>query len=130
MKRAAFGASSETGARLIDQLEMQLDELVATASEGKVANAIEQSTLVPQAVTIEEPQKPARRPLDAKLPRERVIHNAPCACRHCGSATIRKLDEKITETLEFVPERWKVIQHVREVFRRLARRAIAKDPRQ
>lgn len=111
MKRAAFGASSEKGARLIDQLEMQLDELVATASEGKTAAAIER----PEA-DVEPSQKPARRPLDAKLPRERLVHTAPCTCRHCGSATIRKLDEKITETLEFVPERWKVIQHVREVF--------------
>ncbi len=40
MKRSEHGASSEKGARLIDQLEMQLDELVATASEGKVAAAI------------------------------------------------------------------------------------------
>lgn len=128
MKRAAFGASSEKGARLIDQLEMQLDELVATASEGKVANAIELSVLVPQAVAIEEPQKPARRPLDVNLPRERLVHTAPCACRHCGSAKIRKLDEKITETLEFVPERWKVIQHVREVFTCRACEKITETP--
>jgi transposase len=112
MKRAEFGASSERGAKLIDQLEMQLGELVATVSEGKVASAIER----PVPALDELTEKPARRPLDAKLPRERLVHPAPCACRHCGSAKIRKLDEKITETLEFVPERWKVIQHVREVF--------------
>ncbi len=112
MKRADYGASSEKSARLIDQLEMQLGELVETASAGKVAAAIERP-----GIANEEPtQKPARRPLDDKLPRERLVHTAPCACRHCGSAKIRKLDEKITETLEFVPERWKVIQHVRELF--------------
>ncbi len=112
MKRDEFGISSEKGARLLDQLEMQLGELVATASEGKVAAVIER----PMAVSEETPQKPARRPLDEKLPRERVVHAAPCTCRHCGSAKIRKLDEKITETLEHVPATWKVIQHVREVF--------------
>src|SRR5690606_28188544 len=100
------------GSRLLDQLEMQLGELVATVSEGKAAAAIERPVL-----GIEEaPQKPARRSIDDKLPRERLVHSAPCECRHCGSAKIRKLDEKITETLELVPERWKVIQHVREVF--------------
>lgn len=112
MKRADYGASSEKSARLIDQLEMQLGELVATASEGKVATAIER----PMSVSEETQQKPARRPLDEKLPRERVVHAAPCACRHCGSERIRRLDEKITETLEHVPASWKVIQHVREVF--------------
>lgn len=112
MKRAEYGASSEKAARLIDQLEMQLGELVETASEWKVAAAIDR----PSIANEELPQKPARRPLDDKLPRERLVHTAPCACRYCGSAKIRKLDEKITETLEFVPERWKVIQHVREVF--------------
>jgi transposase len=112
MKRAEHGASSEKGARLIDQLEMQLGELVETASAGKVVAAIER----PASMSEEPAQKPARRALDAKLPRERVVHVAPCACRHCGSTKIRKLDEKITETLEHVPETWKVLSHVREVF--------------
>jgi transposase len=112
LQRNEHGASSEKGARLLDQLEMQLGELVATVSEGKVAAALERPVLE----TEEAPQKPARRSIDDKLPRERLVHTAPCACRHCGSAKIRKLDEKITETLELVPERWKVIQHVREVF--------------
>ena len=47
MKRDEFGASSEKGARLIDQLEMQLGELVATASEGKAATAIERPASTP-----------------------------------------------------------------------------------
>lgn len=112
MKRAEYGASSENGARLIDQLEMQLGELVATASEGKTAAAIER----PAPVAEEEQQKPARRPLDPKLPREQIVHEAPCICGHCGSDRLRKLGEIITETLEHVPERWKVLQHVREKF--------------
>lgn len=59
MKRAEFGASSERGAKLIDQLEMQLGELVATVSEGKVTSAME--PLVPALDELIE--KPARRPL-------------------------------------------------------------------
>lgn len=56
------------------------------------------------------------RPQPAFASRSASIRSPPYACRHCGSAKIRKLDEKITETLELAPERWKVIQHVREVF--------------
>jgi transposase len=112
MKRADYGASSEKTARLIDQLEMQLGELVATASEGKAAAALE----YPVPVDEDEPQKPARRPLDPKLPRERIVHQAPCSCAHCGSDRLRKLGESVSETLEHVPDQWKVLQHVREKF--------------
>ena len=113
MRRKTFGASSEKGARLLDQLELQLDELVASAAEAKAAAMI--ATRAPAPIDAEK-EKPARRPLPAHLPRERVVHAAPCACRHCGSDRIRKLGEHTTETLERVPAHWKVITHVRETF--------------
>ncbi len=113
MRRNTFGASSEKGARLLDQLELQLDELVASAAEAKAAARI--ATKAPAPIEAEK-EKPARRPLPAHLPRERVVHGAPCTCRHCGSDRIRKLGEHTTETLERVPAHWKVITHVRETF--------------
>ncbi len=113
MRRNTFGASSEKGARLLDQLELQLDELVASAAEAKAAAVI--ATQAPAPIDAER-EKPARRPLPAHLPRERVEHGAPCTCRHCGSDRIRKLGEHTTETLERVPAHWKVITHVRETF--------------
>ena len=58
-------------------------------------------------------RKPARRPLPAHLPRERVVHPGPSACPCCGG-TLHKLGEDVTETLELVPRQWKVIEHVRE----------------
>ncbi len=113
MRRSTFGASSEKGARLLDQLELQLGELVASAEEAKAAAAIATQTSAPIDA---EREKPARRPLPGHLPRERVVHAAPCTCRHCGSGRIRKLGENSTETLERVPAHWKVITHVRETF--------------
>src|SRR5438094_5960623 len=59
-----------------------------------------------------EAQKPARRPLPEHLPRETVIHSAPCTCPTCGSA-LRRIGEDVTETLDYVPGRFKVIRHVR-----------------
>ena len=123
MQRDTHGVSSEKSARLLDQLELQLGELIATVSAGKVAAAIDTpSKLDPEA------QKPARRPLPVNLPRERVVHEAPCVCRHCGSDRIRKLGENVTETLEHVPAQWKVIQHVRETFTCRACERITETP--
>ena len=109
MRRETFGASSERGAKLIDQFELQLADLVEAATEAKSAAAI--ATLSPA----EEVQKPARRPLPDHLPRERIVHAAQATCPDCGGQ-LRKLGEDITETLELVPANWKVIQHVREKF--------------
>jgi len=75
-----------------------------------------------------ERRRPARRPLPEHLPRERVVHPAPTACPCCGSGALRKIGEDVTETLEHVPARWKVIQHVREKFSCRSCEAIAQTP--
>ena len=109
MRHDTFGASSERGAKLLDQMELQLADLVETVTEGKVAAVI--ASPVP---AVEPAQKPARRPLPPHLTRERVVHPSASVCA-CGGH-LRKLGEDITETLELVPAQWKVIQHVREKF--------------
>src|SRR6266545_7800452 len=63
-----------------------------------------------------ERRKPARRPLPAHLPRERIVYPAPSVCPCCGDSRLRKIGEDVTETLELVPRQWKVVQHVREKF--------------
>ena len=109
MRHETHGASSERGAKLLDQMELQLADLVETVAEGKVAAAIASPVPAPEPA-----QKPARRPLPDHLPRERVVHPAAPTCE-CGGH-LRKLGEDVTETLELVPAQWKVIQHVREKF--------------
>jgi transposase len=71
-------------------------------------------------------RKPARRPLPDHLPRERIVLPSPTACP-CGGK-LRKLGEDVTETLERVPARWKVIQHVREKMTCRACEAITQPP--
>jgi transposase len=59
------------------------------------------------------PLRPARRPLPPELPREtETIAPAQEACPDCGG-TLRRLGEDVTETLEYVPARFKVIRTVR-----------------
>lgn len=104
LQRNTFGASSERGKKLLDQLELQLAELEESVAED---NASDEMKSPPGAGTsahddIIPSRKPARRPLPSHLPRERVVHPAPSACPCCGGA-LRKLGEDITETLDHVP---------------------------
>ena len=114
LKREQYGASAERTRRLLDQMELQLEELEADASEDAlVAAAAAQKTA---SVRSFERKVPVKKPFPEHLPRERVIVPAPCACLACGGNRLSKLGEDITETLEVIPRTWKVIQTVREKF--------------
>ena len=116
LQHERFGPSSERGARLLDQLELQLGELVEQVAQNAAADAIAASQSAQgeqRAATPNPRRKPARRPLPENLPRERCVEPSPSACPCCGGP-LRKLGEDITETLEHVPAQWKVVQHVRE----------------
>lgn len=110
MKRERFGQSAERGRKLLDQLELQLEELEASAVEDELAAG----PAAPEVPSVNR-RKPVRAPLPAHLPRERVVVLAPPCCPGCGGRLV-KLGEDVTETLEVVPRQWKVIQTVREKF--------------
>ena len=114
LRRALYGQRSERRARLLDQLELQLEELEAAASEDDLAAERVAARTGTEPAAAGRP--PARKPFPAHLPRERVVVAAPCACAACGSGHIVKLGEDVTETLEVVPRSWKVIQTVREKY--------------
>jgi transposase len=125
LKRERFGASAERGRKLLDQLEMQLEELETAAAEAE-------ATIDPAAgeTTTVRPftrAKPVRAPLPEHLPRERVVVPAPTACPCCGGKLV-KLGEAITETLESIPRSYKVIQTVREKFSCRACQTITQPP--
>lgn len=117
MRREIYGPRSERTARLLDQLELQLEELETAATEDELA--AEQAAASAGDTIPVRPftrKKPSRKPFPAHLPRERVIVPGPTACLCCGGGRLRKLGEDVTETLESIPRQWKVIQHVREKF--------------
>jgi transposase len=115
LRRALYGVRSERKARLLDQLELQLEELDATATEDELA-AERAAAQAKTPVRAFERRRPARKPFPEHLPRERVVIEAPTSCGCCGSSRIVKLGEDVTETLEVVPRQWKVVQTVREKF--------------
>jgi transposase len=113
LRRELYGQRSERGARLLDQMELQLEELEAGAAEEEAAAA---KAAARTNVAAFERRRPARKPLPEHLPRERVVIAAPGACPCRGGSRLSKLGEDVTETLEVVPRQWKVIQTVREKF--------------
>ena len=114
LRRALYGSRSERKARLLEQMELQLEDLEAGATEdGLAAQKAEART---RDVTPLERRRPSRKPFPDHLPRERVVITAPETCPCCGSTKLSKLGEDITETLEVIPRQWKVIQTVREKF--------------
>jgi transposase len=65
LKHDRFGASSERGRKLLDQLELQLEELEATASEDAAPEPAKDETIVRPFTR----RKPVRAPLPEHLPR-------------------------------------------------------------
>jgi transposase len=114
LRREIYGTRSERKARLLEQMELQLEDLEAAATEDELV--AENAAARTQTVKSFERKRPSRNPFPDHLPRERVVIAAPESCPCCGSAKLSKLGEDITETLEVIPRQWKVIQTVREKF--------------
>jgi hypothetical protein len=105
LKRMKFGQSSEQLDAQIAQLELSLEELEANAA----------ATIPAKALSQEPVTRPARKPLPEHRPREPHVHEpatGSCQCPECGGM-LRRLGEDTSEVLEYVPEHWKVIRHVR-----------------
>jgi transposase len=112
LRRMQFGRKSEKIQKEIEQLELQLEDLEAASAEKREQT---EKALAPAdaAVFAEAVRKPARRPLPDHLPREVEIHEPEeKGCPACGGS-LNKLSEDISEMLEYVPARFKVIRHVR-----------------
>jgi transposase len=125
LRRTLYGARSERKERLVDQLEMQLEDAEAAATEDELAaERLTPSTIVRSF----ERRWPARKPFPEHLPRERVVIAAPQSCPCCGSMKLSKLGEDVTETLEVIPRQWKVIQTIRERFSCRQCEAITQPP--
>jgi transposase len=125
LRHEHFGQSSERGA-LLEQLELQLADLEENTAQADTAPQL----AMPEKITVASlgRRRPARRPLPAHLPRERVVYPIPSVCPCCGESRLRKIGEDVTETLELIPRQWKVIQHVREKFSCRGCEAISQPP--
>jgi transposase len=109
LRRMQFGRKSEKLDRQIEQLELRLDELQATHAENTAAS----HTPAVAAPIANVAAKSARKPLPEHLPREvRKYLPKQEACPDCGGE-LKSLGEDVSEILEYVPARFKVIRQVR-----------------
>ena len=109
LKRMHFGQRSEKMNAEIAQLELRLEDLETNQA------AAEPLPMQPAGAAVNEKsaKKPARRGLPAELPREvETIAPQHESCPDCGG-TLRPLGEDVSEVLEYVPARFKVIRTVR-----------------
>lgn len=112
LRRMQFGSSSEKIAREIEQLELSLEDLEATAAaEATLAGAEPLPTAAPEGPP-EARARGGRRKLPEHLPRTEIVHTPHDACPSCGGA-LRKVGEDVTEVLDYIPARFTVIRHVR-----------------
>ena len=96
MRRHRFGCSSEG----LDQLNLMLEaEEIAIAADQPVDQPEEPVT---------QKDKPRRKPLPDHLPRDEQILEAGEACLSCGGK-LKPLGEDVTEELEYVPGRFRVV---------------------
>jgi len=110
-RRLQYGRKSERHDAHVAQLELIVEELESSlAVGGKHASG---STPADDAASARN--KPARHPLPDHLPRETQDHAAACACPECGGE-LKRIGEDVAEQLEFIPEHFKVIRHVRPKF--------------
>src|SRR5665647_479598 len=100
LNRDRYGPRSERTARLLDQLELTLEELEASATEDELAAemAAAKTTKVASAVASFTRKRPSRQPFPDHLPRQRVIVPGPTACLCCGGGPLRMLGEDVTGT--------------------------------
>ena len=122
MKRELFGPRSERSQRLIDQLELQLEELAAAAGEDEAK--AETASIPVQGFT----RRKTRRNFPDHLPRRRIVHPAPSCSPCCGGTKLSKIGEDVTETLDVVPRQLFVTEHVREKFSCRSCEKIAQPP--
>jgi transposase len=114
LKRQRFGKSSEQLDTQIAQLEFILDDWQMQQGEHDVLVA-DNSPIAKAPESIEQPEvvKQRRKLLPEHLPRETHTHAITCACSECGATQWRLVGEDVSEVLELIPARFKVIRHVR-----------------
>ena len=104
-----FGRKSEKLVLKLEQMEFELEEDETTQAE---AEALDER-LCPAK---EAKPRSERKPLPEHLKREEVIHKPDTdCCPDCGGG-LRHFGDDVSEQLEYVPESFKVIRHVRPKF--------------
>jgi len=112
LKRMQFGRKSEKLQHQIEQLELRLEGLQSQPIHPGACEGVKTAEAESSA-RARSTRKPSRRPLPEHLPREtQTLTPEPQQCPEC-QGKLRPLGEDVSEILEYVPARFKVIRYVR-----------------
>ena len=109
LRQMMFGKKSEKVVLQLEQLEFELEEEETTQAEMEAG--LDRVSPAKQAKA-----RPERKPLPEHLEREVITHvpGRDC-CPACGGQ-LRQFGEDVSEQLEYIPDSFKVIRHVRPKF--------------
>ncbi|MFH1814619.1 MAG: IS66 family transposase [Pseudomonadota bacterium] len=121
LRRAQFGRRSERLGALSGQLDLALNTTQDVGSQGANEAAMAATATLADLIPIDAaPRHPGRNRLPDHLPRSREEYlpaNTHCGsdCPQCGGA-LKRLGEDVSEELEYIPARFRVVRHVRPKF--------------
>ena len=109
LRHVIFGTRSEKIVIKLEQMELELEDDETTHAELEAGAERVSPTKEPKA-------RPERKPLPEHLSREVITHtpSGDC-CTDCGGQ-LRQFGEDVSEQLEYIPDSFKVIRHVRPKF--------------
>lgn len=107
LKAKRFGKSSEKLDKQIEELEQRVESNELDSLDEEKKSELN-SSIKPKSQ-----YNSKRLKIPEHLPRENVILNPEPKCPDCGSEEFRKIADDISETLEHIPESFKVIRHIR-----------------
>src|SRR5262249_55977101 len=111
-RREAADIGAERGTGILAGLSVAREDL----EEGEAARTAPVAQRPPDQ-SRRDRRQPVRRPLPAHLPREEIVHDPGLVCRGCGGTRFANLGEDVTEILERIPARFKVVRHIRPKLR-------------
>jgi len=112
LKRMQFGRKSEKLQHQIEQLQLRLEGLQSQPTHPAACEG-GKTTEAESSARVRSTRKPSRRPLPEHLPREtQTLTPELQQCPEC-QGKLRPLGEDVSEILEYVPARFKVIRYIR-----------------
>jgi len=105
LKHHRFGRRSEKGC----------DEQVRLFNEAELGEEGPEEVVEETPVAAHTRQKRGRRSLPASIPRVEILHDLPEDQKRCGDdgTPLERIGEEVSEQLEFIPAKLRVLRHVR-----------------
>ncbi len=109
LRHVIFGTRSEKIVIKLEQMELELEDDRTTLAELEAGAERVSAAKEPKA-------RPERKPLPEHLSREVVTHTPSGDCCADCSGQLRQFGEDVSEQLEYIPDSFEVILHVRPKF--------------